>query len=183
MKIVFVSNYFNHHQEAVSLTMDQLTAHQYFFIATKPIPIERLRLGYRDMNSKYPWIVQTYESQEEEKKAKELINNADVVIYGSAPRSMIQERLKNGKLTFFYSERLYKRGYKFYKWPKHLFSFYNNFGRYKNAYLLCASAYTAADFAKTFTFLDKTYKWGYFPKAVEIENIEQVIDTKKKNSI
>ena len=46
MKIVFVSNYYNHHQSAVSMALDKLTNGQYTFIQTEPMSEERLKLGY-----------------------------------------------------------------------------------------------------------------------------------------
>ena len=46
MKIVFVSNYFNHHQKAVSDALYTLTGGQYYFIATTPVPQARQALGY-----------------------------------------------------------------------------------------------------------------------------------------
>lgn len=48
--------------------------------------------------------------------------------------------------------------------------------------MLCSSAYAAADYAKTFNFVDKTYNWGYFP-ATKHYDIEQLLSKKKKNSI
>ena len=65
MKIVFVSNFLNHHQLPVALEMDKLTEHHYTFVATERINQERLSLGYEDMNQSYPWVIRTYESREE----------------------------------------------------------------------------------------------------------------------
>jgi len=112
-----------------------------------------------------------------------MIDEADVVNYGSAPAHLFKTRLKAGKLTFAYSERIYKRKYEPYKFPIRFVRFWKNFGRYKSLYMLCASAFTAADFAKTFTFLNKTYKWGYFPEFYEYDDVEKRIDAKRKNSM
>ena len=183
MKVVFVSNYFSHHQEPFSLAMDKLTEHQYTFIATSVVSKERVRFGYSDLNGKYPWILRAYESSEAASLAKRLIDEADVLIWGSAPQEMIRSRLENKQLTFAYSERIYKQKPQWYKTPVRIIKHWARYSRYKNFYLLCASAYTAADYAKTLCFLNKTYKWGYFPKTVEIEDIGQVIAAKKKNSI
>ena len=49
MKIVFISNYFNHHQEPISKEFS-LQAKEYYFVATEPIGKDRLNLGYEDMN-------------------------------------------------------------------------------------------------------------------------------------
>ncbi len=182
MKVVFVSNYFNHHQESFSLAMDRLTEGNYRFIATDTVGEERLKLGYADMNKKYPWIVRAYESDETMQRAEKLIDEADAVIIGSAPSKMIEKRLQEKKLVFRYAERLYKYMPKWYTFPlrilKHSF-LYNR----KNYYLLCSSAYTAADFAKSCAFLNKAYKWAYFPAVKEYKDINDLIESKKKNSI
>ena len=39
------------------------------------------------------------------------------------------------------------------------------------------------DYAKTFNFKNKAYKWGYFPELIKYENISQFIDKKVNNSI
>ncbi len=44
-----------------------------------------------------------------------------------------------------------------------------NHSRYrnKNVYMLCASAYTSADFSLVGAYRNKSYKWGYFPEVKE----------------
>ncbi len=183
MKIVFVSNFFNHHQEPFSLTLDDLTDHNYYFVASKKFPEERLKIGYNDMNKKHPFIIRSYESTKEKKQAQQIILEADAVIFGSAPRSLIRKRLCAKRLTFFYAERIYKekssKFIQFLKYIKHHFQFRTN----KNTHLLCASAFTAADFTKSGSFINRTYKWGYFPPLQQYDNIDAVLHNKKPNSI
>ena len=57
-------------------------------------------------------------------------------------------------------------------------TFYEKFGRYKNIYLLCAGAFTYADFAKHGSFINKAYKWGYFPETKRYKNANGLIDKK-----
>ena len=96
---------------------------------------------------------------------------------------MILPRLKKGLLTFMYCERLYKQGVPYLKLPVHILKAFKNYTRYKNFYVLCASAYTAKDFAKRLSFIGKTYKWGYFPAVKRYENIDDLIEAKNPNSI
>lgn len=179
MKIVFLSNFFNHHQQPFSDAMYKLTSGQYYFVETEKMDEERIRLGYAMSN--IPSYVLRLD--DDEAQIRNIINDADAVIIGSAPNELIQDRLKQGKLVIRYSERLYKRGFNWFKWPIRLLRFCFNYNRYKNYYLLCASAYTAYDFSLTFSFLRKTFKWGYFPKFEKYENIESLICNKEKNSI
>ena len=64
MKVVFISNFINHHQLPFSKEMIKLIGDGYRFIATEPIAQERLDLGYEDMNRKYSFVVCTYDGEE-----------------------------------------------------------------------------------------------------------------------
>lgn len=183
MKIVLLSNFLNHHQLPFCLEMQQNNNVEFHFVATIKTPEERINLGYEDMNSKYGFVVEAYKNDDSHKKAMLLCREADVVVVGSAPDIYIKERLREGKLTFRYFERLYKKKKPFYLMPLVAVKRFWQNGRYKNLYLLCASAFTAMDFAKTGTFINKAYKWGYFPQTKEYEDIDSLVSQKRKNSI
>lgn len=183
MKIVFLSNFMNHHQLPLCMEFFKMSDVEFWFVATTPIPQKRLDFGYYDLNEKYDFIVCAYKGEEHYKKALKLANDADVVIIGSAPDDFIKERLKNQKLTFRYSERVYKDGCKLYELPARAVKYFFKHGRYKKLYMLCASAYTAPDYAKTLTFIGKTYKWGYFPEVKAYDDINALISQKKPNSL
>lgn len=181
MKLVFVSNYYNHHQSALSESFAKANGVEYSFIETEQMDQERKSLGWGECT--YPkFVKQSYISNESEKKCLRLIEEADVVIYGSAPIEMIKNRLKQGKLTFKYSERIFKGGFKWYEQPLRFVKNYRRGWCKKNHYLLCASAYAYADYQKTFNFSNRAYNWGYFP-AVKSYNIEELIKDKDTASI
>ena len=179
MKIVFVSNFYNHHQASFSCWMDELTNHNYHFISTAPMDEERKTMGWGGIRC--PDFVIDYNDSPTE--CTKIIDEADVVIFGSAPYELFKPRLKAGKLTIMYSERLYKTGYQAWKLPLRLWRFWKKYGRYKNLYLLCASAFSAADYAKTCTFLNKAYKWGYFPPFDKREGAEALIKKKATETV
>lgn len=183
MKIVFVSNYLNHHQLPLCNAFVEKEDVKFTFIATTPVPGERRSLGYADMNSSYDYVLRAYEDAEQMALAHKLCEEADVVITGSAPESYIRKRLKEKKVTFRYSERIYRKKQPALKMMLRCIKFFFKYGRHKNLYLLCSSAYTAADYAKTGTFLNKAYKWAYFPEVHCYENISQIISTKKNHSL
>ncbi len=182
MKIAFVSNYFNHHQRPLSDALFELCNGQYVFISTERMTTERKSLGYGEKNIP-EYVKYTYESAKEAEECQDYINNADVVLYGSAPYSVLKTRLKNGKLTFKYSERPYKKGISVLRLPLYLLRAIKDYGVFKNFYLLCASAYASFDFSRAFSFIGKAYKWGYFPVVMQYENIDNLILEKKKSSI
>lgn len=175
-KVVFVSNFFNHHQKFLSDAFYDLIGDGYRFIATVPMNEDRRKLGWKQYET--PYLVYSYESDEAYQKSMELIRDADAVIIGSAPEKMIRSRILSGKLTFRYSERFLRKGlelkkflYRFVKY-RHL-----NPGN-KPVYLLCSSAYTSADYAKFGLFRNKAFKWAYFTEAKEYENPELLLEEK-----
>lgn len=166
MKVAFVSNYYNHHQAPFSEAMARLTDGQYWFVATEEMSRERKNMGWgREELPDY--VIQSFESAESLGRAKQKIDDADVVIFGLTGWSnfqLVRDRLKKRKLTFRYSERIYKDGLPWYRLPIQAIKLWLVGGKYPSMYLLCASAYAAQDYAKTGCYLGKTYQWGYFPR-------------------
>ncbi len=182
MKVVFLTNYYNHHQKPLADALYARLGDGYTFIETSRISEERLRLGYGG-DEQPPYIRQWYASDAEKAACQEIIDTADVVISGSAPLSLIQTRLQQGKLTFLYTERIYKSGMPLYKWPVHLLKAQWHYVRYRKFYVLCASAYTPLDFSRLLAFVGKTYKWGYFPAVKRYENLEHMIEGKQPSTL
>lgn len=181
MKVTFYSNFLNHHQLPFCKNMYDKLGDDFKFVATTPIPIERLKMGYKDMNKIYPFVITTYDNKENEKKAMDLCIDSDVIIIGSAPEIYVKNRMKENKLTFRYSERVYKRGIWRVISPRGIYSMIKNHTIYKNKnlYMLCASAYTSGDFAMVGAYKGKTYKWGYFPEVLNYD-IDKLIKNKPK---
>lgn len=181
MKITFYSNFLNHHQLPLSREFIKLGI-DYTFVATEPIPKERINLGYEDMNKKYPFVLTTYDSVENCKKALELCKTSDLIILGSAPEIYIKERLKENKITFRYSERLHKQGILRLFDPILFFKIMRRNYKYKDKsfYLLTSSAYAATDYSKYGVFKNKMFKWGYFTE-VKKYNIDFLIKNKRNN--
>ncbi len=182
MTVVFASNYFNHHQKPLSDAMYSILGEGYHFIETEPMSAERLGMGWGG-DEKKAYVKQSYTSDEARRECQRLVDEADVVIHGSAPYEMLETRLKNGKLTFKYAERKYKKGCPYIKLPRHFLINYKKYIRYKSIYLLCSSAYTSADFAKTFTFKNRAYKWGYFTELKKYPDIDKLMGLKHPASI
>ena len=137
------------------------------FVATRPIPQERLDMGYSD-HEDTPYAVNAYKDEASYEEAMRLGYESDVVIIGSAPDAFIERRLAENKLTFRYHERFFKK----FRWrfdPRAWMLHYKKDIRYrkKNLHMLCASAYTAPDCRFLHAYPNKTYRWGYFP-AVEL---------------
>ncbi len=182
MTIVFLSNFFNHHQQPLAEALTRMPGVTFWFIETRLISEERLKLGW-GQGDKPSYVRQNYVSDEAKTECQHLIDEADIVIWGGAPYELLRNRLQNNKLTFLYSERIYKKGYELHKLPHRIVRHYLRFSRHKNLYLLCASAYASADFAITGCFWNKAYKWGYFTETKTYEDVDRLIAEKEQNSI
>lgn len=182
MKIAFVTNYYNHHQKFLADEIFALVGNDYYFIETEPISEERLKMGW-GTEAKPSYVLQNYTDEASKERCQEIVDTADVVIIGSAPYSMIKTRLKKGRLTFMYTERLYKSGVPYLKLPLQCLKALKNYARFKNFYVLCASAYTPIDFARRLSFVGKAYKWGYFTEVKKYSDIDALISRKTPNSI
>ncbi len=179
MKLTFLSNYYSHHQKYICSHWHRLTKGNFTFVATEEFSQERKNMGWnQDSNTEFVVSSQS----EPAEKINTLVNESDFVILGSAPLAMVNERLNSGKNVIKYSERVFKSGYNPLKWPARLITYYKNYGRYKSMYLLCASAYTAVDYAIHGTFRNKAYKWGYFPETQHY-NVAELMKNKNRNKI
>lgn len=178
MKLVFLSNYYNHHQAPICEKWCIQTNNDFYFVETELFSQERKKLGWEICQQ--PFVVQ-YKS-ENDGNISELINQADVVIWGNAPECLVKKQLTGKKIVFKYSERVFKRGYNPWKWFPRVLRYWYFYGRHKSLYLLCASAYTFSDYARHGTFIGKSYKWGYFPKT-KYYDIPELFSKKRTHQI
>ncbi|MPM40999.1 Glycosyltransferase Gtf1 [bioreactor metagenome] len=183
MKLTFYSNFINHHQIPLCLEFYKALGDEFKFVVTEQVPEERLAMGYRDLSELYPFIVKAYLSESEYEYARLLGEESDVVIIGSAPEEFVRLRICRNKLTFRYSERVFKKGRWLVLYPVKLFKLLRNHTLYrsKNVYLLGASAYAASDFLLVGAYKNKAYTWGYFPEVKEYPI--DVLMHKKNNDI
>lgn len=177
LKVVFISNFFNHHQKPFSEAMDELTGGNYHFIAMGRMSKERESMGWK-MTSFPDYVVNYSECSE---KCNDLILDADVVICACGYEKYVEKRLKAKKLVFMCSERWHKAGYNPLKLIKHIPVNFMKYNRFRTCYMLCSSAFTSYDCSRSLTFLNKCYKWGYFPEFIPTNDINTKIATNRSD--
>lgn len=186
MKVTFYSNFLTHHQVPFCLEMQKRLGDDFKFVSTMKIFKWRLDLGFEDLDQKYDFVIRSYENEEMYNEAKKLALKSDVVIIGSTTDELIEERLKQDKLTFRYRARVFIFPDGFFKTifnKDKMKLFYNRhirFRKNKNLHMLCANAYGARDFNLLGLYKNKTYKWGYFLEN-NIYDIDNLINEKEKN--
>lgn len=178
MKIVFVSVVLNNHQVGVADRLYEITGGNYWFIETGQCQ-ELDRKGGEDFSTR-PYLVRVSYFKDK-RHIRQLIEDADVMIYGAAPIEYLRHRVKTGKLTFLYSERWLKRGWVNLLSPRLLRQqwFYHLHCHDKPVYTLCASSFAAGDFRMLRSFKNKCFKWGYFPSIHDIS----VNDVRAKDEV
>lgn len=164
MKLVFVSNYMNHHQRCLCDHFYRLLGKDFLFISTSAMREERKHMGYGYDEAPVYEVKWTGESENERYIAGEILR-ADAVIAGSAPERLIFKRIREGKLTFRYYERPLRHGLEPVKYVPRFFKWHMQNPVNKPVYLLCASAFASSDYAKFGLFKGKAYRWGYFTQA------------------
>lgn len=166
MRIVFISNFLNHHQLPLIRSL-QVFFDEVKFISTEKIPDERLQLGYDEMTN-YDFLIDVTDQRSLD-IAMSICSDFEIAIIGSAPDSFIYSRLTQNKITFRYMERLFKQTDLLAFHPNMLRSILTNHAKFrnKNLYLLCAGHKVKRDFSIYGVYQTKSYKWGYFPEFIE----------------
>ena len=175
MKIVFFSNYLNHHQLPLAEAFNSIDGIDYTFVSISGLPEFRKELGYKEISA--PFMLDLTKSEANRQQAKELALKADIAIFStSRTKEYIVPRLKSGKLTFEYSERWFKKDYKLNILSKNLWMhqvMYYKDGRKANLYMLCASAYAPNDYYLLNSYKGRCFKWAYFTcvKPIDIDAV------------
>lgn len=171
MKLTFVTNYMTHHQLPFCLEMVKRLGDGFRLVETNVMEDERLHMGWGLDPSAYDFVLRT---DEYEGPMKKLVMESDAVICGGASVYYVLERMDEGKLTFRYHERLYKKGRQQAFAPRGYLKKLKEHTKYRKlpVYLLCAGAYVPADFSLFFSYPGKMRRWGYFPEFIEYSEEE-----------
>jgi len=185
MKIVYFFNTINPHNLplAEALFNNEKTT-SLTFIFMDQINDERKKLGW---NSDYNFT-NSLNFSKNKNLCIDLINDCDVLIYGSNPGyfKYVNRRIKNNRLTYCFSERLFKYTILQFLYPKYFIRYLTEiiFPSYKkNFFFLAASSYLKYDLKRIFAFTGRVINFGYFPRVEYINELEkkEVFKRKKIN--
>lgn len=178
MKIVVLSNFFNHHQKPLADALNSVTKHQFCFVSTVPMSDERKKMGWSDSDASY--VIDASQDIAQKRLALQWIEEADLVIWGDAPLTYVYKRLARGKLTVRSTERIFKEGFSTKEFlPRAIKHFLLNWPC-RNQYLFCMSAYAAQDYAKIGLYKGRAYKWGYFTETKHYD-LKKLFEQKANN--
>ena len=169
MKVVYIANTCEHVVRPLCDGLYSEYGENFVFVETAALDKNRAGIGCLETR---PYIFNAVGKEDE---ATKLCDEADVVIFGGVSLDYIKNRIKENKLTIYYSERMFKKGFYRYFNPKTMLGVQKRFvkpSKNSNFHLLCASSYAALDFNRVGAFRNKMYKWGY-----QIEIREKEIDS------
>ncbi len=182
MKVALVAGFLNSH--TIELAEELNKKFDFKFILTENhLNDAAYDFGKEVITADY--VVNYYED-DKKPECCEFVKICDFVIFAGSSDKLMQMRMKTGGLSFFYSERFFKKGRIRGFIPKNFRSIHNKLIKHKNnkdLRVLCASAYLPYDLTLYGFGVDKCYKWGYFPRAYTYENIDEIIDKKQENSL
>lgn len=162
--IVFIVSFVSPH--TLPLGKELSKYQEVIFVNTITLTEERRRMGYDIKDGE----VKIHNLYDEPEFCMGLINKADCVIFaGSFGFNILEKRVKENKLTFLMSERIFKKG--IIKWlDKRTYElmFFCRSVREKNVYLLSLGENAAKDFRFLGFNKNKIFCFGYFPKIEEI---------------
>lgn len=181
IRVVFVSNYINHHQIPFCDSMYRLLGGKFAFIQTEPMEEERIQMGWNE-DVKLPYLHKIYEDRY---TCDTIMEEADLMLFGGTDdESYALNRIKTGKPIIRMSERIYKGG----QWkavsPRGLVAKYKTHTKFRrdDIYMLCYGAYVPSDFDIVKAYPDKMLKWGYFPEAKE-HDIDTLLSYKRETEV
>lgn len=180
MKIVFWSNTYTRHQEALCHAFASRTE-QFMFIAeteeTRPMEL----MGKEAMEE--PSFVSHVRAENRKKLIRLVSETADTVILGVPAPDLVYACCFRKVMVFRYSERPFKKEMtmpgcilRAVRWRC-----WNPPGA--SIYMLCAGAYTATDYLRIGMFRNRTYKWGYFSEFKRRVSIESLMSGKDYKQI
>lgn len=159
LKIVFISNFISLHTRELHDELTKKYGDLYHFISVEK-PSDR-HLIYEPEQTHHNEV--NFEQNQVE--ALRLLDEADVIIYGSVNRKLINKYRRKDKIIFDMRERIYK-GSKYQYLSLHAFiSSLINIRRFENhhEFALAMSGYNAYDASLYLNRPNHIYEWGYYP--------------------
>lgn len=160
-KLVFISNFFNHHQVDLCDSLYKIYKDSFCFIQLEFLPREKFVMGYPKLDRKYLHFVKNINIQE-------VLLNSENVILGNVPNKYFFARIRTNLNTFIYTEKLIKSRLNFFQLIYFVAINFIKFTLNKNKklFVLAAGSYVINDL-RFFFPKEKIYSWGYFLKKPE----------------
>lgn len=169
--VAFFSNMPSHHTIPLGTAFARLLGSDKYSFVCWDKPLEsRVKLGW-PTEFDQDWLTVVGQSDALREKAHDIMRSADVVIWSYAPSDILTERVSQGKLTFRYTEPLFKRGHWTIIHPRK-FRLVRLLMSLKGPahHLLAVGPHSARDYHLIGTFPGRIWRWGYFTEAPTLDD-------------
>ena len=166
MKILHVSNIVSPHQLPLARELRKIVGDGNYIYAAMQLPDkDRQRLGW-DCTSSEPWIITPGSNLQDQEAFETYWKDFDVVICGERLFDKMTERVKNGKLCFYMSERWWKPPIgKLRLLHPSFFKMTRKFRKLSESpcfHYLPTGVHAARDIKFISELKDRIWNWGYF---------------------
>jgi glycosyltransferase involved in cell wall biosynthesis len=166
MKILYVAPNINHHQVPFAEELIRIIGVNNFkYAVMNPTETDRIQLGFPEYNN-LEWLIKPYKN-DDQNVFNDWFLSSDVVL--CSDRSLIQLfklRLKDNKLTFYFSERWWKPPFGKLRllYPRYFKLSFDFWKLYKNPnfYYLAQGGYAAKDMQFICNYKKRILDFGYF---------------------
>lgn len=163
--ILLITNMASQHQLEFGRAMHNVSGGRFRLAIHGQLSVDRRQLGWKEDDfTGDSFMLCAHAGETAVREIQSCLDEYDVVVLGDGPSSMIRSRVKQGKLTFRYTERIWKKG----RWrivsPRILFGLYRDLISLDrpNYHLLAAGAYCPWDMSQLGVFKNRMWTWGYF---------------------
>ncbi len=166
MRILQVSNIVSHHQLPLARELSRLVGENNFrFCSTQATDDERVRLGW-NCHDDEPWILRAGERESDRIQFEEWWDSADVVLCSERLFDKMENRLVQGKLCFYMSERWWKPPLNVARLlhPRFfaLAMKFRKISRSQYFHYLPVGPYAESDISVLVDLEERMWRWGYF---------------------
>lgn len=164
MRLLLLTNMPSYHQVQLGAAFATALGEDNFrLVFHKPTSIDREEMGWAD-HYRANYILRYWESEEAQHQTRQWIEAADVVVQGRFPVNFLRRRIADGKLTYCYQERFWKRKFSALRLLGRLPRLCRDYWSVNrnNYHLLAAGAYVASDLNPLGLFRHRSWKYGYF---------------------
>jgi glycosyltransferase involved in cell wall biosynthesis len=166
MRVLQVTNIVSHHQLPLARQLAMIVGGENFrFVATKALDSKRQKMGW-NTHEQEPWVLRAGEHEGDRKECEYWWDKADVVICGERRFKRMQDRMNNGKLTFYMSERWWKPPIGIARLLHPSFSLmtcrFLKLAASPFFHYLPMGYFAAVDMRKIAPFTGRMWQWGYF---------------------
>jgi glycosyltransferase involved in cell wall biosynthesis len=168
-RLAYCTNIWSHHQAPICRELARrLGPERFTMVLFEPVFEERRAMGWSGDAPGEPWIAGPPKCEADARRLEQIVLDADVAVLGAGSYAVQATRVATGKLTFFMSERMWKKPFAWWRmlnprYARGVLRFKHLVNR-DNVHYLAMGAYAPDDVRRIGAFGNRIWQWAYFPE-------------------